>query len=101
MQATDLSPTDLDQLRHQAKTVGMSGQVITAVHDVRTPLSLPDASVDADFARMLLCMVLSTQEFHAPVGEIRRAASRPSRGKPGGQLHRVVPVITDEKMMGP
>jgi SAM-dependent methyltransferase len=42
------------------------------VHDVREPLPLPEASVDAVFAHMLLCMALSTKEIHALVGEVRR-----------------------------
>ncbi|SDL03933.1 class I SAM-dependent methyltransferase [Streptomyces indicus] len=76
--ATDFSPTGLDQLRDAAATLEVSGQVITAVHDVRTPLPLPDASVDAVFAHMLLCMALSTQEIHALVDEVRRVL------RPGG-----------------
>ncbi len=44
----------------------------TAVHDVREPLALPDASVDAVFAHMLLCMALSTAEIRALVGEVHR-----------------------------
>ncbi|WP_405720989.1 class I SAM-dependent methyltransferase [Streptomyces sp. NBC_01537] len=39
---------------------------------VREPLPLADASVDAVFAHMLLCMALSTQEIHALVAEVRR-----------------------------
>ena len=50
------------------------------VHDVREPLPLPDASVDAVFAHMLLCMALSTKEIHALVGEVRRVL------RPGGVL---------------
>ncbi|MFI6689485.1 methyltransferase domain-containing protein [Streptomyces sp. NPDC050485] len=39
---------------------------------MRDPLPLADSSADAVFAYMLLCMVLSTKEIHAAVGEIRR-----------------------------
>lgn len=42
------------------------------MHDVREPLPLPEASVDAVFAHMLVCMALSTKEIHALVGEVRR-----------------------------
>ncbi|MGW1054437.1 methyltransferase domain-containing protein [Streptomyces sp. NPDC002521] len=49
-----------------------------AVHDVRKSLPLGDASVDAVFAHMLLCMALSTKEIHALVAEVRRVL------RPGG-----------------
>jgi SAM-dependent methyltransferase len=41
---------------------------------------LPDASVDAVFAHMLLCMALSTEHIHAAMGEIARVL------RPGGTL---------------
>ncbi|GAA3092301.1 class I SAM-dependent methyltransferase [Streptomyces roseofulvus] len=80
VQATDFSPTGLEQLRVAAEAQGVAGQISTAAHDVRDPLPLPDASVDAVFAHMLLCMALSTEEIHAAVGEIRRVL------RPGGVL---------------
>ncbi|MFB7211751.1 class I SAM-dependent methyltransferase [Streptomyces sp. NPDC056255] len=78
VQATDFSATGLDQLRRGALAQGTVGQVTTAVHDVRQALPLPDASVDAVFAHMLLCMALSTEEIHMLVAEIRRVL------RPGG-----------------
>ena len=48
------------------------------MHDVRTPLPLRDASVDAVFAHMLLWMALSTAEIHALVDEVKRVI------RPGG-----------------
>ncbi|MEC4016583.1 class I SAM-dependent methyltransferase [Streptomyces sp. H27-D2] len=78
VQATDFSPTGLSQLRDAARDQGVAGRVTTAVHDVREPLPLTEASVDAVFAHMLLCMALSTKEIHALVGEIRRVL------RPGG-----------------
>lgn len=72
VQATDFSPAGLEQLQDAAREQGVDRLVTTAVHDVRDPLPLPDASVDAVFAHMLLCMALSTKEIHALVGEIRR-----------------------------
>ncbi len=80
VQATDFSPTGLEQLHEAAHAQGVAGRVSTAVHDVRDPLPLPNASVDAVFAHMLLCMALSTKEIHAAVGEIRRVL------RPGGTL---------------
>lgn len=78
VQAADFSPTGLEQLRDTAERRGLAGQVSTFVHDVREPMPLADASVDAVFAHMLLCMALSTKEIHALVGEVRRVL------RPGG-----------------
>lgn len=76
--AADFSPVGLDQLREAATAEGLAGRVATAVHDVRDPLPLGDARVDAVFAHMLLCMALSTGEIHALVAEVRRVL------RPGG-----------------
>ncbi|MGW6781678.1 class I SAM-dependent methyltransferase [Streptomyces sp. NPDC054987] len=78
VQATDFSPVGLEQLREAARSQGSEGRVATTVHDVRESLALPDDSVDAVFAHMLLCMALSTKEIHALVGEVRRVL------RPGG-----------------
>ncbi|MEU8652711.1 methyltransferase domain-containing protein [Streptomyces sp. NPDC048737] len=78
VRATDFSPTGLDRLRDAARAQSIEERVTTAVHDVREPLPLPDASVDAVFAHMLLCMALSTGELHALVAEVRRVL------RPGG-----------------
>ncbi|GAA2518741.1 class I SAM-dependent methyltransferase [Streptomyces longisporus] len=78
VQATDFSVAGLEQLRAAARQQGVAERVTTAVQDVRDPLSLPDASVDAVFAHMLLCMALSTKEIHALVAEVRRVL------RPGG-----------------
>ncbi|MEO3755298.1 class I SAM-dependent methyltransferase [Streptomyces sp. B6B3] len=78
--AADFSATGLEQLRDAARLQGVDQCVTTTVHDVREPLPLPDTSVDAVFAHMLLCMALSTREIHALVGEIRRVL------RPGGTL---------------
>ncbi|MEU1274048.1 class I SAM-dependent methyltransferase [Streptomyces sp. NPDC005799] len=78
VQATDFSATGLEQLKDAARAQGLDDRVMTAVHDVREPLPLPDASVDAVYAHMLLCMALSTQEIHTLVDEVRRVL------RPGG-----------------
>ncbi|CCK24515.1 6-O-methylguanine DNA methyltransferase [Streptomyces davaonensis JCM 4913] len=65
--ATDFSPVALEQLREAAASQQVAENVTTAVHDVREPLPLADASVDAVFAHMLLCMALSTPQIHALV----------------------------------
>jgi SAM-dependent methyltransferase len=76
VQATDFSATGLEQLKGAAQSQGLATRVTTAVHDVREPLPLPDASVDAIYAHMLLCMALSTQEIHALVRDVRRVLRR-------------------------
>ncbi|GAB4586170.1 class I SAM-dependent methyltransferase [Nocardia sp. IFM 10818] len=76
--AADFSSVGLDQLRDAARHQGVAERVTTVVHDVRDPLPLPDASADAVFAHMLLCMALSTTEIHALVAEVRRVL------RPGG-----------------
>ncbi|MFF3863308.1 class I SAM-dependent methyltransferase [Streptomyces sp. NPDC002209] len=76
--ATDFSPVGLEQLREAAAAQEVAERVTTAIHDVREPLPIADASVDAVFAHMLLCMALSTREIHALVAEVRRVL------RPGG-----------------
>ncbi|MFJ5831422.1 class I SAM-dependent methyltransferase [Streptomyces sp. NPDC093089] len=89
VQAADFSATGLEQLREAARAQGVADRVTTAVHDVRDPLPLPDASVDAVFAHMLLCMALSTEEIHAVVAEVRRVL------RPGGTFVYTVRHIGD------
>jgi SAM-dependent methyltransferase len=76
--ALDFSATGLQQLTEAAKAQGVGERVATSVHDVRKPLALPDASIDAVFAHMLLCMALSTEQIHTLVDEVRRVL------RPGG-----------------
>lgn len=78
--AADFSPAGLEQLRRAAEARGVGGRITTAVHDVRAPLPLGDASVDGVFAHMLLCMALSTPEIHRLVGEVHRVL------RPGGSF---------------
>ncbi|MET7980335.1 class I SAM-dependent methyltransferase [Streptomyces mirabilis] len=70
--ATDFSATALDQFKAAALESGVADRVTTTVHDVRDPLPLPDASVDAVFAHMLLCMALSTAQIRTAMDEIAR-----------------------------
>lgn len=76
--ALDFSATGLEQLREAATAADLGERVATSSHDVRQPLPLPDASTDAVFAHMLLCMALSTGQIHALVDEVRRIL------RPGG-----------------
>lgn len=76
--ATDFSATGLAQLRAAATAHGLADRVRATEHDVRQSLPLPDVSIDAVFAHMLLCMALTTPEIHAVVEEVRRVL------RPGG-----------------
>ncbi|MFI6599503.1 class I SAM-dependent methyltransferase [Nonomuraea sp. NPDC050536] len=76
--ALDFSPVGLDQLRGAATDAGLDELVTTTTHDVRLPLPLEAASVDAAYAHMLLCMALSTHQIHAVVAEVHRVL------RPGG-----------------
>jgi SAM-dependent methyltransferase len=76
--ATDFSDVGLQQLQDAAEAKGMAGRIATILHDVRDPLPLPDRSVDAVFAHMLLCMALSTEQLHTAVREVARVL------RPGG-----------------
>jgi hypothetical protein len=49
VRALDFSATGLQQLSEAAGTLGIGERVKTTVHDVRTPLPLPDTSTDAVF----------------------------------------------------
>jgi SAM-dependent methyltransferase len=89
VRATDFSEVGLAQLRTDADAAGLGERVTTTVHDVRTPLPLPDASVDGVFAHMLLCMALSTEEIRALVAEVARVL------RPGGTFVYTVRHVGD------
>jgi SAM-dependent methyltransferase len=78
--ATDFSDVAVAQVRRTAQAQGVSERVQATVHDLRKPLPVPTASVDAVFAHMALCMALSTKELHAIVDEVSRVL------KPGGKF---------------
>ncbi|GHB08430.1 class I SAM-dependent methyltransferase [Streptomyces chryseus] len=78
VRATDFSPAGLGQLVAHAAELGLGSSVSVLVHDVRRPLPLPDGSVDAVFAHMLMCMALSTPEIRQLADEVRRVL------RPGG-----------------
>jgi SAM-dependent methyltransferase len=78
VRAADFSSTGVEQLRTRAQREGLTENVTTLVHDVRDPIPMPESSVDAVFAHMLLCMALSTDQVQALVREVRRVL------RPGG-----------------
>ncbi|QIS16767.1 class I SAM-dependent methyltransferase [Nocardia arthritidis] len=78
--AADFSGTGLAQLTETAAAAGLNDLIHTIEYDVRQPIPLPDHSVDAVFAHMLLCMNLSTAQILALAAEIRRVL------RPGGAM---------------
>ncbi|NUT35297.1 MAG: class I SAM-dependent methyltransferase [Hamadaea sp.] len=78
VEAVDFSAIGVEQLCAAAEQAGLGDRVQASVHDVRTPLPWPDASLDGVFAHMLLCMALSTQEIVTLVAEVERVL------RPGG-----------------
>ena len=76
--ALEYAEPALDELRKAATAAGLAGRLRAVLHDVRTPLPLPDASVDAVFSHMLFCMALSTAELVALSAEVARVL------RPGG-----------------
>jgi SAM-dependent methyltransferase len=77
-QVVDFSTTALRQLTATAAAQGLCDRIVVIEHDVRAPLPVGAASVDAVFAHMLLCMALSTNTIRAIVSDVRRVL------RPGG-----------------
>lgn len=80
VRAVDYAPEALVDLRRAAGAAGLANRLVTLVHDVRQPLPLPEASVDAVYSHMLFNMALNTAELVALAAEVRRVL------RPGG-LH--------------
>ncbi len=76
----DYSEHGVAEISRSARAIGYEHAVTAARHDVREPLPVPDASVDACYSHMLFCMALSTMEIEALMGEVWRVL------RPGG-LH--------------
>ncbi|MBI5445469.1 MAG: methyltransferase domain-containing protein [Deltaproteobacteria bacterium] len=78
--ALDYSETAVEEVRARAAELGLAGRITALQSDLREPLSLPDRSVDACFAHMLLCMEFSSRQIEALLREIHRVL------RPGGVL---------------
>jgi SAM-dependent methyltransferase len=76
--ALDYAEPGLAQIAAKAEATSSSRLIRTLAGDVRRPLPLPNGSVDACYAHMLLCMALTTDEIVRLVGEVRRVL------RPGG-----------------
>ncbi len=78
MTALDYAETAIEALREKVASAGLSSSTVIRAHDVRHPLPFPDASFEACYSHMLLCMELSTAEIAFILGEIHRVL------RPGG-----------------
>ena len=76
--ALDFAPGTVETLTSKARAAGLADRVSAAVHDIRQPLTLPDASIDASYSHMLFCMAFTTSELERLAGELRRVL------RPGG-----------------
>ncbi|MEO6144615.1 MAG: class I SAM-dependent methyltransferase [Dermatophilaceae bacterium] len=76
--ALDYAAGTLATLTSKARAADLADRVSVARHDIREPLPLPDASVDACYSHMLFNMALTTGELEALIGELRRVL------RPGG-----------------
>lgn len=70
--ALDYAEEGLAQLTETLAAAGSEGRLATVAADVRGALPFPDATFDACYAHLLLCMALATAELERLVGEIRR-----------------------------
>jgi SAM-dependent methyltransferase len=76
--ALDFAAPGLEQIAAKAAKAGLADRVRTIVGDVRDPLPAADASLDAVYAHMLLCMSLTTAEVDDLTREVWRIL------RPGG-----------------
>jgi SAM-dependent methyltransferase len=74
----DYAPRAVEEVREACRDRGLGERVSVAEWDLRRPLPLPDASVDACYSHMLLCMEFSEWEIAAILREIHRVL------RPGG-----------------
>ncbi len=76
--ALDFAPGTVETLTSKANAAGLADMVSATRHDIRQPLPLPDASIDASYSHMLFCMAFTTGELERLAGELRRVL------RPGG-----------------
>jgi SAM-dependent methyltransferase len=76
--ALDFAPGTIETLTSKAQAAGLADMVSATRHDIRQPVPLPDASIDASYSHMLFCMAFTTGELERLAGELRRVL------RPGG-----------------
>jgi SAM-dependent methyltransferase len=87
--ALDYAPEGLDSIEAKAGAAGLADRVTLGLHDVRQLLPFADATVDASYSHMLLCMALTTPELERLVGDLRRVL------RPGGHVVYTVRTTDD------
>lgn len=87
--ALDYAPGTVETISAKAQAAGLTNMVSVARHDIRHPLPLPDASIDASYSHMLFSMALTTSELVRLAGEHRRVL------RPGGLLVYTVRTTAD------
>jgi len=76
--AFDFAAGAVETISAKVEAAGLTDLVTVARHDVRRPLPLRDASIDASYSHMLFCMALTTGELERLVEDLRRVL------RPGG-----------------
>jgi SAM-dependent methyltransferase len=76
--ALDYSATAVEEVRARAGELGLAARITALRSDLREPIALPDHSVDACFAHMLLCMEFSSRQIEFLLREVHRVL------RPGG-----------------
>lgn len=76
--AFDYAPSAVEIIAAKVDAAGLTDRVTVASLDIRTPLPLPGASVDASYSHMLFSMALTTSKLERLVPDLRRVV------RPGG-----------------
>ena len=87
--AFDYAPGTVETISAKVVAAGLTDLVTVARHDVRQPLPLRDASIDASYSHMLFCMALTTSELERLAGDLRRVL------RPGGLVVYTVRTTAD------
>ncbi|MEP7035046.1 MAG: class I SAM-dependent methyltransferase [Dermatophilaceae bacterium] len=87
--ALDFAQSAVETITSKARAAGLAHLVDAASHDIRQPLPLPDASIDASYSHMLFCMAFTTGELERLAAELRRVL------RPGGLVVYTARITTD------
>ena len=87
--ALDYAPEGIEAIATKAAAAGLADRVSVELHDVRGPLRLGDAEVDASYSHMLFCMELTTAELERLVADLHRVL------RPGGLVVYTVRTVDD------
>lgn len=87
--ALDYVVEGIEAIEAKGETEGLNDRVTVGLHDVRQPLPFADASFDASYSHMLLCMALTTPELERLAGDLRRVV------RPGGLVVYTIRTTAD------